>query len=146
VLFDINRDPWIAGLVRPEAMAMLPAMLPAAPRRYGVAVITSGAADGVVLRDMPAGGTIERVAPLGAAWPRDVFSLSHVALPFPMRDGLYGLEPDPAEDFGIRLGVLAARGERGVLVVHADTWQRLSSNPFFPYVEDRLRGMLDGTP
>jgi hypothetical protein len=35
-----------------------------------------------------------------------VYSLSHVALPFPLSDGLYGLKPDPAERFGIHLGTL----------------------------------------
>ena len=85
-----------------------------------------------------AGSTAERVRPLGLAWPRDIFSLSHVALPFPVSDGLYGLDPDPADDFGVRLGALAARGERGVLTVSPEALTRLSSNPFFPYLLARI--------
>ena len=30
--------------------------------------------------------------PLGLSWPRDVFSLSHVAIPFPPSDLAYGRE------------------------------------------------------
>jgi hypothetical protein len=45
-----------------------------------------------------------------------------VALPFPETDALYGSRPDPSEDFGIALGALAARGERGALVVSLDAF------------------------
>jgi hypothetical protein len=61
-----------------------------------------------------------------------------VALPFPMSDSLYGLKPDEREDFGIHLGAIAPRGERGVLIVNLDTLLRVSSNPFFPYQIARI--------
>ena len=48
-----------------------------------------------------------------------------------MSDALYGADPDPSEDFGIRLGTIAARGEVGALIVSLDTLLRMSSNPFF---------------
>ena len=82
-----------------------------------------------------AGGTAEQVVPLGIDWPHELYSLSHVALPFPLSDGLYGARPDPApdEDFGMRLGAVAPRGERGVLVLDLDSLVRVSSNPFYPY-------------
>jgi hypothetical protein len=67
-----------------------------------------------------------------------VFSLSHLALPFPLDDPLYGLQPDPSEDYGANLGAMAARGERGLLVVSIDSLARMSSNPFFAYVMERL--------
>ena len=79
------------------------------------------------------------VTALGLAFPTDVFSLSHIALPFPVEDGLYGLAPDLREDFGVRLGALAPRGERGALVVSVDALTRLQSNPFMPYLLDRVR-------
>jgi hypothetical protein len=71
-----------------------------------------------------------------------VFSLSHIALPFPIDDALYGLTPDPGEDFGIRLGALAVRGERGVLSASLDSLLRLSSNPFFAYQVARIEDTL----
>jgi len=89
-------------------------------------------------RTTPAGETRERVRGLGIAYPRDVYSLSHVALPFPPSDALYGSQPDPAEDFGVNFGALAARGEVGVLVIPLDSLARISWNPFYPYMIGRI--------
>ena len=49
-----------------------------------------------------------------------------------MNDALYGLTPDPSEDFGVNLGALAPRGERNVLIASLDSLLRVSSNAFFP--------------
>ena len=48
------------------------------------------------------------------------------------------MQPDPSEDFGINLGVIAARGERGALILSLDSLLRVSSNPFFPYMLERI--------
>ena len=92
----------------------------------------------VVERSTPAGATIATDRALGLAFPAQVHSLTHIAIPFPAADGLYGGEPDPADDFGIHIGTLAARGERGVLTIGLDTLLRLTFNPFFPYVAERI--------
>ena len=76
---------------------------------------------------------------LGLLYPREVFSLSHLALPFPLTDSLYGMLPDSTdEDFGVNLGALATRGERGLLIVSLDSLTRMSSNPFFSYMMERI--------
>ena len=62
----------------------------------------------------------EKVRPLGLAFPAGLFSLSHIALPFPMNDSLYGMQPDPTENFGVNLGAIAPRGERNTLIVSLD--------------------------
>ena len=64
--------------------------------------------------------------------------MSHVALPMPLDDSLYGLEPGPGVEFGANLGTMAVRGERGALVVSMDFLTRLASNPFFPYLLERI--------
>ncbi len=87
-----------------------------------------------------AGAMTEQTRDLGLAFPTGLFSLSHVALPFPMYDSLYGLQPDEPENFGVNLGAIAPRGERGVLIVDLDALVRVSSNPFFPYI----RALEDG--
>ena len=69
------------------------------------------------------------------------FSLSHVALPFPPDDSLYGTDPD-GEDFGIHLGNQALRGELGTLLKGADSLVRASCNPFFPYVTTRIEEVM----
>ena len=92
----------------------------------------------VVARITQAGATAETTTDLGLSYPVDVFSLSHLALPFPMDDSLYGTHPRPGEDYGVHLGAMAARGERGLLVVSMDSLVRMTSNPFFPYVLERI--------
>jgi alpha-beta hydrolase superfamily lysophospholipase len=140
VLFDVNRDAKLGLLLRSAADNVLTRLLPAPPRRFRSTIVTNARGDRgeVVARVTDAGADTEQERTLGLSFPPGVFSLSHVALPFPLSDGLYGLEPDPPDDFGIRLGTIAARGERGVLIVSLDTLLRMSSNPFFPYMLERI--------
>ncbi len=99
-----------------------------------------------VERVVEAGETTERTRPLGLVYPKGVFSLSHVALPFPLTDSLYGLTPDLSENFGVNLGALAPRGERGTLIVSLDALLRMSSNPFFSYMAERIEERLPPLP
>jgi hypothetical protein len=73
-----------------------------------------------------AGAVNERDRALGFTYPPGLYSLSHVALPFPMNDSLYGLTPDRSEDFGVNPGALAPRGERNVLIASLDSLLRVS--------------------
>ncbi len=78
--------------------------------------------------------------PLELPYPPGIFSLSHLAIPIPPDDPLYGTRPEPKTrgEFGLNLGALDARGERGALVVDQDFLTRLPSNPFFPYLIARV--------
>lgn len=139
VLFDINRHARLGLLFSNATETAVHRLLPPAPRSFRTVVIGNEAGTArVSARIVEAGATAETVTPLGLAYPADTFSLSHVALPFPPSDGLYGSEPDPAEDFGINLGAVAPRGERGALIVGLDALLRRSSNPFFPYLIERI--------
>ena len=140
VLFDLNRSMKFGPLFAAGADAALGRILPPAPRRFAVTVVgNEGDGLAAAARRIPAGGTEEAVQPLGLGWPRMVYSLSHVALPFPASDGLYGGEPDPADAMGVALGAIAVRGERGVLVMDANHFARITWNPFFPYLLARVR-------
>jgi alpha-beta hydrolase superfamily lysophospholipase len=140
VLFDLNRNAAFEGLLSPATETVLDRLTPAAPRAFRLTVVTN-AGEGraaVVARTTEAGGIDEQSRELSLSFPPGVYSLSHIALPFPVRDGLYGLDPDPQDDFGIHLGALAARGERGTLVMSLDALLRMSSNPFFPFLQERV--------
>ena len=140
VLFDVNRTVNLGALLRPAADTALARLLPSRARNYRTTIITNADVPSgeEVERSIAAGGVAEVDRPLGVAYPDGLFSLSHVALPFPMSDSLYGLTPDSAEDFGIHLGSLAPRGERNVLIASLDSLLRASSNPFFPYMIERI--------
>jgi len=70
-------------------------------------------------------------------WPVNIYSLSHVALPFPMNDPLYG-KSGSNDSSKIQLGNMDLRGERGALQIPAADMLRLRWNPFYPYMERRL--------
>ena len=78
-----------------------------------------------------------RFEPLNLAWPDDTMSLSHVDLPFPPDDPLYGRYPPEARG-QVFLGQLAIRGERGLLKIPAQWLLRLRHNPFYDYQERRV--------
>ena len=143
VLFDFDRRAGLGPLLRagnatPESLLRPP------PREYAVCVHSNAGREDqqVVETCTPAGTTKDIVREAGRRFPAEVYSLSHVALPFPVHDGLYGLEPDPADIPGVNLGAISARGERGMLVVPAADFARLTSNPFFDAILDRLDQLL----
>ena len=140
VLYDVNRSLKFGPLLRPASDALAARLLSAPPRAFRTAIITNAGPESsaVVERVTEAGATAEASREIGLSYPHEVFSLSHIALPFPTDDPLYGLDPDPRQDFGIHLGNTATRGERGTLVVSMDWLLRLSSNPFFPYQMKRI--------
>jgi hypothetical protein len=144
VLFDRNHAARADRLIRPQNADLPATLLPPAPRNHAVTLVTNAGVEAgrVQARTTAAGATSPEVQPLDAAYPPDFISLSHVALPFPLDDGLYGTHPDPADDFGVQLGNLAVRGERNALVINADGLMRASSNPFFDYLLARIDATL----
>ncbi len=94
----------------------------------------------VAFSRMPGSSDVE-ICDTDLEWPADVYSLSHIALPFPPDDPVYGGDtalPSP----GIQLGSLAKRGEKNVLRIPAPDMLRLRHNPFYSYQEQRLLAFL----
>ena len=77
------------------------------------------------------------VTETGLSWPIDIYSLSHVALPFKGDDPIYGGD-HPGESPGIQMGALSLRGEKGVLNIPGNDMLRLRWNPFYSYLERRI--------
>ena len=74
---------------------------------------------------------------LSLSWPLEIYSLSHVALPFSPDDPIYGDLPFQGSDY-VRLGKIEVRGEKGVFVIPEKQLLRLRYNPFYPYMEKRI--------
>jgi alpha-beta hydrolase superfamily lysophospholipase len=140
VLFDINRQGVLAPMLRSSAGAMIDTLQPGESFAYRLTVVGNVDADSanVAERRREPGQREAVLRPLPYMYPANVYSLSHVALPFPVDDPLYGLSPRTDEDFGIRLGNLALHGERGALSVGTDQLLRLGSNPFYGYLARRI--------
>jgi alpha-beta hydrolase superfamily lysophospholipase len=91
----------------------------------------------VARRKAPFSADISDTERLNLAWPTGVVSLSHVALPFPPDDPLYGRRPPDNED-AFFLGEIAIRGERGLLRLPGDWLLRMRYNPFYKVIERRV--------
>jgi alpha-beta hydrolase superfamily lysophospholipase len=148
VLFDLNRSAKFGQLLRIASNTTLTRLLPPPPRAFRTTIISNVSPDSsqVGERTTEASAVDEQSRALGLAYPPGVFSLSHVALPFPVSDSLYGLQPDESENFGVNLGAIAPRGERGTLIVSLDSLLRMSSNPFFPYLIGRIEEGIGAKP
>jgi alpha-beta hydrolase superfamily lysophospholipase len=142
VIFDINRESRIEPLLNGDPTATIAVLLGDPDRPFHLSVITNQDPQSpqvIEQRTTSGGSTTERA--LDLSWPDDVYSLSHVALPFDATDPLYGSRP-PADSPGVRLGSLDLRGERGVLAISPADMLRLRWNPFHAYLEGRLLSFL----
>src|SRR5690606_21813232 len=144
VLFDLNRATKLGPLFRRGVEWAFARTLPGAQRDYRLTIITneSASSSDMIERTTEAGSTEIRDRPIGMSYPSAIYSLSHVALPFPPNDALYGQHPDNIEEFGISLGAMSMRGEVGAFVIGTDSLARLSSNPFYDYLLKRIDGVI----
>lgn len=147
VLFDINRMAEIEPILKSNPTAVVEALKDDPHPAFTLSVITNEHPDTlrVVVHRWRPGEDAPTVTKTSLSWPTDLYSLAHVALPFPPEDALYGGRPT-GENAGLHLGKLALRGERGVLQIGAADMLRLRWNPFYPYVEGRVLGFLGFDP
>lgn len=141
VLFDVNRSVEFSSVQRPAARALIERTARGA-RSYSLDVVTNfEAPDSQV--------TIHRLAPDGSrdqevtnlAWPGELVSLGHVALPFPADDPVYGFLRGSGRDGIPSIGSWLLRGESGAISISLGSLTRLRSNPFWSLI-DRQVGLL----
>jgi alpha-beta hydrolase superfamily lysophospholipase len=139
VLFDINRFTDIEQLLRKDPKEGIDQLMNDVSLPFTLSLVTNENEHSrrvVVRRKRPGDLRIHQLT-IGLEWPDGLYSLAHVALPFPAGDPLYGVE-DTGDSPGIQLGSQALRGERGVLRISASDMLRLRWNPFYPYLERRI--------
>jgi hypothetical protein len=130
--------------VRADDRSLVTRLFDQEPRAYRRILVSNKATQSrdVEARTIEPGARTIARTPLALAWPREVFSLTHVAIPFRVDDPLYGIDGTTAPAGLIPIGRLSPRGERAVLTVGTDTLMRLSSNPFFSFIEARITGWM----
>ncbi|MEE8119492.1 MAG: alpha/beta hydrolase, partial [Gammaproteobacteria bacterium] len=141
VLFDINRSHELSAFIKESPDLLQSKFDDTAVLAYqltGVSNITPHSKY-MLARSRDAGGTITSTCELDLEWPREVFSLSHTAIPFRPDDPIYGNAPDSKA----ALSNISPRGERGVLRVSLSLFARLRHNPFFSYLDWRLRRFIN---
>ncbi|MGI9343704.1 MAG: alpha/beta hydrolase [Gammaproteobacteria bacterium] len=138
VVFDIDRSENIERLLVGDPTADIKTAMGVGNLPFSISVITNrhASTDEVIVRHQPANSVARTDTPLNVAWPPDIVSLSHNALPFPPSDEIYGALP-PADPDRLYLGNLSFRGERNLLAIPASAQLRLRWNPFYDYLERR---------
>lgn len=140
VLFDVNRSAVKSILLTEDPGPLTDRVMNDGELSFAVTLVANEdpKSSRVVARHKAAfSADVSHSEPLDLYWPRGVISLSHVALPFPPDDPLYGQRPPDNEDV-IFLGEMAIQGERGMLKL-PDSWLlRLRYNPFYDYLERRV--------
>lgn len=144
VLFDLNRRDVTSSLIIADPGPLTARLMGSDALPFALTLITNESPDStaVVARSKPALSAATAVEPLGLGWPGGVISLSHIALPFPPDDPLYGRERPENTDL-VFLGQIAVHGERGLLLLPADWLLRLRHNPFYPFVESQIIRWFD---
>jgi alpha-beta hydrolase superfamily lysophospholipase len=139
VLFDINRWTEIGPLLNENPSAWIDPMLQSTQNHYWLTLLSNQSRDNqrLVAASRKPGSADVETCDTGLSWPMGVYSLSHVALPIPPNDPVYGGELADGSP-GIELGNIALRGEKGILQVPAVDQLRLRYNPFHSYIEFRM--------
>ena len=141
VIFDINRNNNVIPFLSQDPEKGIKRLMDVPDLNFRVSLLTNESADSLIIHEL----NIERdnardTRKLGLSWPGHVYSLSHVALPFPVNDSLYGSHPEVNDS--LHIGLLASRGERRILSIPAGDMLRLRNNPFYSYLEQRTVSFL----
>jgi alpha-beta hydrolase superfamily lysophospholipase len=137
VLFDVNREAEVRSLLKFDPSVPVVELLEGIELPFDLTLATNENDDSLALtvRHRDALGDTLSESDIRLRWPSGIYSLSHVALPFPRDDPIYGVVTD---DDRVSLGFMEIRGERGLLALPGDFTTRLRYNPFFEYLDDRI--------
>jgi alpha-beta hydrolase superfamily lysophospholipase len=136
ILFDVNRAAQLDNFLNIHPKQLLSRLEDTPSLPYDLTLVTNEHASSLQVVSktrFSAQSQFEESIQVNQAWPKQVYSLSHVALLFPPTDPLYGITPDEGVDC-IRLGNLEMRGERGLLQIPAENLMRLRCNPFYNWM------------
>jgi alpha-beta hydrolase superfamily lysophospholipase len=147
VLFDVNRAAAKSILLAQDPRSLSGRVMGTSDLPFAVTLVTNRSEESLELvarHQPPRSAAVDRTEPLGLSWPPGVISLSHVALPFPPDDPLYGRRPPDNEDL-LFLGQMGIQGERGLLLFSSDFLLRLRHNPFYDYIQSTTLAWLART-
>ena len=139
LIFDINRYAAKSPIIRSSWADQSVKLIEDTTLPTSVSLLTNrspATSEVHLLRSPSLTGAINETLSVDASWPAGVFSLSHVALPFPPDDPLYGRQ-QPDDERHLFLGQMIVKGERGLLKIPADSFIRLRHNPFYSLLETR---------
>lgn len=140
VLFDVNRDHENVSILVADPGPLTARLMANDELPFRLTLLTNKTPDAGELASLTKAprSAVVLAEETELAWPQNLLSLSHVALPIPPDDPLYG-QHDDARSHEFQLGGISLQGETGLLLIPADTLMRARHNPFFSYIETRTR-------
>lgn len=144
VLFDVNRYAGAADLFHLPTLQVGSGLLEGPALNFKLTLLVNSSDSSFAIDAVErAPGQVDNLRRAsGFEWPRNTFSLSHVALPVPPDDPVYG-ERRPANPTLIAIGAAELRGEKGLLAFPAEQLIRLRHNPFYAYLEGVIDAFLE---
>ncbi len=135
-LFDVNRVESLSNLLNLSFEKSVVPKLKRTDRPYRLTVLRNSNSDSghLTLLTRSHGEVVEHATDL--TWPVGVVSLSHIALPIPPQDPLYGVTGNNPS--GLSLGTLSMRAEPSALMISDSLFVRCRNNPFYQFMEDRV--------
>ena len=145
VLFDVNQLSRVDEFLSTGHNTLYKHITETIDTPYTLTVVTneSNQSTQVVARVRKPQSSTYDIEALDLAWPAKTYSLSHVAIPFPVNDEVYGPWRQDLPGDMINLGSLSPRGERGILTVPIHMLMRLRYNPFYDYMEQRIAQTIE---
>jgi alpha-beta hydrolase superfamily lysophospholipase len=145
IVFDINRSISKSSVLVANPAPFADRLLDQPATAFAVTFVSNAGTDGetvIASRRGPFEGEFTDTTQVESEWPPGVISLSHIALPIPSDDPLYGRYPPENRD-QLFLGTQSLRGERGVIRIPDNWFTRQRYNPFFPYMYGRILEWLE---
>jgi len=147
VLYDVNRNSTMLHLMKTRPMEPVEYFTARAPQDFGVTMLKNRdpSINAIDSHRLAAGDTEVLVEMTKLEWPLEIYSLSHIAIPFRPDDVLYGDGSITKTSLdNVVLGAVTPRGERGVLLLKPDFFLRVRYNPFFAFQARYLSEWVEG--
>ncbi|RKZ69539.1 MAG: alpha/beta hydrolase, partial [Gammaproteobacteria bacterium] len=143
VAFDINRIDIVEQMLKSDPKENIEMIMKDKNNHFIFSLVTNKDenSEQVIVRSRRPGQTDITQTDIHLSWPDDIFSLGHIALPFPAQDPLYG-SGEQQDNSQLQLGNFAIRGEKGMLRIPASAMLRIHWNPFYPYLEQRVLNLF----
>ncbi len=143
-LFDINRVGWLSNLFNLSFERKVFPHLKRMDLPYRLSVLRNVRHDSqqVAVHTRDGQSWVEQATQI--SWPAGIVSLSHIAVPFPPEDPIYGCAEATAQS-GLNLGSLSLRAEPSALLISPSMFVRCRYNPFYKFMEDHAVSWLNET-
>jgi alpha-beta hydrolase superfamily lysophospholipase len=144
VFFDINRSSMLGGFMSLEFADQLDGLMRQTDLSYTVTKLTNRNPQTQLMCARSRLPGVKKISEeqLDLRWPDKVFSLAHVAVPFPPDDPIYGEKPPVPPVFDLHVGSLNPIGEKHVLKIPPSELIRIRHNPFHSYMLQRITQVI----